>query len=74
MDSNSLVVQIVGCAAVAAGVSIAQRQLGFRVGWLMMVGGLAVLGLEVAIILLLANTGDHFDGTCMQPAQVCIQE
>jgi hypothetical protein len=40
--------------------------------WLTIIGGMAALIAEVLILLLLGETGDHFDGRCMQAETVCL--
>ena len=39
--------------------------------WVLLVGSVAVLSLELMLLHLVAETGDHFDAKCMQAGLIC---
>lgn len=66
---------LIGCIATAAAALFVQKRLRPNrarcASRLVIVGSLAVAVLEIVILLLMAETGDHFDPRCMQAQTVC---
>ncbi len=75
VDRVILLFVLIGCMAIVGAVAFVEKRLrpnhALGARRLMVVGGIAVVVVELIILLLIAGTGDHFDPRCMQPQTVC---
>jgi len=63
---NALVLLVLPAGLVLAAVLLSRRVFGWRHPYMDLAGAFAVAALTVAFIILLGETGDHFDAACMQ--------